>query len=508
MKRFIIICLALFFLPELAETPVFKRSFFTTIQSFRPSSPEIVSMSRDRLVFCCDNKQMINVYAMGGMSIDDFKPASYFTPNSYSATSFTSGELGSNLVAKEDNSVVANYFNILTGPIYTAGDPANFDDYTFESKVSFAPTQDFFAMAFEYRRHLSPTPDVGWWFSAWVPIKWIRNNLHMKETIIKSGGPGGNDPEVPAGFVANMTEAFKQSKFKYGKIDGAQSAFGVADIYMRIGTTYFQNDSRHMSSYFGAIIPTSNKPTAEYMFEPIYGNNGHAGVFSGVDIGFRVWHDCSKAIYWELDTSGMMLLQNTQTRSFDLKDKTWGRYMWVYLSPTASYTSPGINVFTKLLDVTPGTSRDLNLAFTLEHKKYRAELGYHYYARAPEQITLHEPFCDNVAIATIVDADGNFVGASDPKTSRDRSTVQDYSGVLNDSYSGTDVYRRIEQSDLDLGSAAHPGTVTHGFYAAASFHWCLMGKPMYGGLAVEYENSSDNTALDRILFWGKFGVEF
>lgn len=491
-----------------ADDPSFKRSFFTSEQSYRPSSAEIVSMSRDRLVFCCDNKQIFNIYAMGGISTDSYKAASYFTPNSSSNTSFIAGELGSQAVAQNRNDVVANYFNILTAPMFTGGDPANFSDYTFESKVTFAPTQEFFSMAFEYRRHLSKTPDCGWWFSAWLPVKWIRNDLHMCEEVLQAGGPDGNDPEVPAGFVANMTQAFKQSKFQYGKIDGAQSAFGVADLYVRLGTTYFQNDSRHMSSYFGGIIPTSNRPTGEYLFEPIYGNNCHAGIFSGADIGFRVWHDCSKAIYWELDTSGMMLLPNTQTRSFDLKDKTWGRYTWVYLSPQATYTTPGINAFTRLLNVSPGTSRDLNLAFTLEHKKYRLEAGYHYFARAPECITLHDDFPGNIALATIVDAAGDFVTSAVPKTSRDRSTVQDYTGVLNDSYNGTDIYVPIKPSDLDLNSAAHPGTVTHGFYFAASFHWCWWGKPMYGGLGAEYENASDNTALNRMLFWGKIGAEF
>lgn len=490
------------------QDPIFKRSFFSTVPNFRPASPEIVSMIRDRLEFCCDNKQRLNFFVLGGKSLNESKLGSYFTPNSSSQDSFSVGELGSDLVKNNKNNVVANYFNILTAPLFTGGSPASFADYTFESNVTFKPTQEYLAFAFNYFRHLSKTQDCGWWIDVWLPFKWVRNNMNMCEEVVQKGGPGGDDPQVPSGFAANMTQAMKQPIFQFGKIDGAQSAVGIADVFLRIGNTFYKNETRHFAGYYGAILPTSNKATAEYLFEPIYGNGGHAGIFSGAEIGFRMWHDCTKSIYWELDTAGTLLFKNTQMRSLDLKDKTWGRYMWVYLSPSATYTTPGINVFTRSVEVSPGTQRDLNLAFTLEHSKYRVEAGYHYFGRSAEKIEICQ-FPANRAIATIVNSAGDFVGTGDDKTSRNRSTIQDYLGVLNDTTaSGTDIYVPVGINDLDLESGAHPSTVTHGFYVAASFHWLCYQRPTYFGIGFMYENGSDNTTMDKWGIFSKLGIEF
>lgn len=513
MKRNLFVILIIFLLNfqalVLARDLEFKRTFFSTVPSFRPTTPEMVSIFRDRLDICLDEKQYFKVIFLGGRSTNSAKLASYFSPVG-TRTTFNVGELGSSLVLNSQDDVIANYFNILTAPLAPSGSTAEFTDYTFESEVTFNPKQVFAGFAFNYHRHLSKTQDSGWWIDFIFPLKWVKNDMRMRENVIKAGGPGGDDPEVPRTFFPNMTTALKSQYFKYGRIDGAQSAFGIADIYLMLGYTYFTNDSMHFDTFWGAVLPTSNKPKGEFMFEPIYGNNCHAGILSGASIGVRIWKDCQRAIYWELDTCGTLLTSNTQTRSFDLFDKTWGRYMWVYLSDKASFTSPGINNFTKVLNVSPGTMRDLNFAFVLEHPKYRAEFGYHYFARAAEKISLSKPWMDNVAIATIINANGDFVTKAEPKTSRDRSTISDYLGVLNDTNSsGTDIFRQITEDDLDLNSAAHPSTITHTFYLAGSYHWgCDCRRPQYVGLGIAYDDSSDNTALNRVDLWLKYGIEF
>lgn len=521
MKRILFIALSIsfFVLADNNNNPYFKRTYISYPASFRPTTPEMISIFRDRLDVCYDEKQYFKTIALGSVSTNNEVLAKYFSP-AYANSSFLAGEFGSTAAQDGSIDVIANYFNVLTAAAPTPGDPADLDafaNYTFLSKVTFNPKQTTFGFALNYHRHLSKTQDCGWWLDIILPFKWVKNTLGMKEEVIYPGGPGGEDPQVPKGSAANMTEAFKSPLFKFGRIDGARSAFGLADIYAMLGFTFFNNNSRHFDTFWGIVIPTSNKPTGEYLFEPIYGNEAHAGIMSGASIGFRIWQDtCStRAFYWELDTVGTLLLENSQVRSFDLKDKTWGRYMWVYTSSKSTSTSPGINQFTKQIYSTPGTSRDLNFAYVFEHPRFRGEFGYHYFARGPEHVRLVEPWDNTVAIATIINEDNEFVSSGSTKTSRNRSTISDYLGVINDSNPQnnpagvTAVYRNIRQEDLDLQSCAHPGSVTHTFYAAGSFHWgCCTEHAKYIGFGVAYEYGPDNTVIDQLKAWAKFGIEF
>lgn len=508
MKRFIFLlftCIAIF--ADEQDNPTFKRTFFTTVPSFRPTTPEIVACSRDRLIMCWDDKQSFQAIIMGGASQGTTKLARYFLPIC-SDTSFVAGELGSSAVVNSTDNVIATYFGVLTAPLLPGGSTADFSSYTFQSQVSFAPKQRFWGIAFDYHRHLSKTQDHGWWIEFIIPIKWVKNNLNLKEKIITQGGPNGDDPEVPNGFVGNMTEAFKQPLFKFGKIDGAQSAVGVADIYAMLGYTYFQNENRFFNTYWGAVLPTSNKPKGEFMFEPIFGNNGHAGILSAASIGARIWHDCTSAIYWELDTAGTLLFENKQTRSFDLKDKTWGRYMWVYLNNTATATAPGINYFTKTLKVSPGTLRDLNIGFVFERPCVKGEFGYHFFSRSAEKIKLSSPWEETIAIATIVNDSNEIISSDSDKISRSRSTISDYLGVLNDNNAAGDaVYKVVTAGDIDLSSASHPGTIMHTFYVAGSFNWVCRW-PQFVSAGMAYDFGSDNTTMDRFNFWAKYAIEF
>lgn len=522
MKRNVFILLIVCIMNVFADDdPYYKRTFFSEPPSFRPTTPEMISIFRDRLDVCYDEKQYLKVIALGTISINSAKIAKYFSPVR-AEESFIAGELGSHAAQSGQIDVIANYFNVLTAPLPIAGDPADlaaFENYTFQSKLTLDPQQLSFGFAFNYHRHLSKTQDCGWWLDLTFPFKWVKNDLRLCEKVINAGGPGGNDPQVPNGFFPNMTEAFKSQYFKFGRIDGAQTAFGLADIYAMVGYTYFNNDSRHFDSFFGLIVPTSNKPKAEFLFEPIFGNEGHAGLMSGTSIGFRLWQDkCREsAFYWELDMVGTLLAENSQTRSFDLKDKTWGRYMWVYLNNKSTTTTPGINIFTKQVDVKPGTSRDLNLAYVFEHPRFRAEFGYHYFARAPEKVTLASPWNETVAIATIINGDNEFVASAASKTSRDRSTISDYLGVLNDTNPANDptvtadnvVYRTIKENDLDLISCSHPATVVHTFYGALSYHWgCGCKNAQYIGIGFAYDFGPDNATFDRFEGWAKYGIEF
>ncbi len=486
-----------------------SKSFFTVQPIFRVTSPEVLSIKRDNIAIIENEKRFnFDITPYFGQSYDHKALAKYFLP--FEKSTIIAGEFGSTAGQSGTLDVIANYFGVLTAAYPVQGDtivPTLFN-YTFQSELTFEPKQTFFGATLSYRQHLSRYMDRGFWFEIVVPIEHVKNDIGLKEKIIDAGGPNKNDPAVPAGSVGNMTEAFAQSTWKYGKIAGPQSTTGIADAYLKVGLIFVKEIERHLFSYIGLIGPTGNKPTSQFLFEPVVGNNGHFGLFFGTSGGFRIWSECETSIYFAIDTSGTGFAPNTQTRSFDLKDKSFSRYMWVYLDRNSTTTSPGINSFTQLLDVHPGSMRDLNTAYIFKHCGFEWEVGYHFHSRSPEDVKLSRTWQPNVAIASIIASDDTFNFGG---TSRNGATINNYLGVKNDltnTIDGTDTYKTIQESDLNLESAAHPSVVAHTLYTTFSYNWAERRHPIFLGGGGSFDFAPDNAAMLRWMAWFRLGIMF
>jgi hypothetical protein len=508
-QRFFLLIIFLLLIPDLFcdenKVSITSKSYFSVPALFRPASPEMVSIRRDQLNIYNDQKSIIDVIIYGGQSVDPDKLAKYFLP--FNKTKVIAGELGSQAVKKGNVDLIANYFGVLTSAAPQVGEPVEptIANYTFQSELSFKPKQSFVGAVFTYKQHLSRYTDKGFWFEVVAPIEHVKNEVRIEEKIITEGGSNGNNPQVPPGSVPNMTAAFKQKSWRFGKIDGPQSITGVADLYVRLGYTYMREETHHLNSYFGFSFPTGNVPNGEFVFEPVIGNDGHLTLFGGTSGGFKIWSSCDKSVYFEFDTVGTLFAENEQTRSLDLKDKSWSRYMWVYLDKKSTTTHPGINVFTHRVHVNPSTSRDLTTAFVYRDcKGFQAELGYHFYARQAEEVKLAKTWKKTRAIASII-KNGEFIAGG---ISRDNATINEYLRIGNDTVDGQEVYKPIEESDLDFDSASHPGVLSHTGYGALSYNWDNCKHPKFVGLGGSYEFSSNNSALSRWMLWARFGISF
>jgi hypothetical protein len=470
--------------------------------------PEMVTVMHDKVEEEYPRNK-IDVVFLGSVSGSADDITKYFLPNC--KTEIVAAGLGAESAKSETADVLANYFNVLTAPELTSAsdDTINnlYSSYTFESRLTFKPTQKMFGTAIRYKRHLSDFTDKGWWVEVTFPIVVVKNDLGMKEEIIKKGGSGGDSPAVPTGFVGNMTDAFKQTTWRYGKIDGAKKKAGVADIYLRLGTDYVKEPTHHLATFMGVIIPTGNKPDGEFIFEPVVGNGGHLGLYFGASAGFRIWAESDKSIYWRLDTSGSVLAENTQNRSFDLKGKPWSRYMWVYLNNTTTGTNAGINKFTEVMKVNPGASRDLNTAFVFDACNFKAEVGYHFFSKQAEEVKLASCWNNSVAIAAITEpstgSDNQYISSG---KSRNNASINKYARVPNDTTAdGTETYKNLTEDDFNLESASHPATISNTVYADFRYSRCGCKYIRAGGA---YEFAADNTSLSRWYAWLRFGFDF
>lgn len=486
--------------------------YFSTL--FRPTTPEMLTpgrgfVSRDE----CDRHRFSATIATGTSTSAD-KIAAYFLPNG--KQEILTGELGSMAVKEGRADVIASYFGVLTAPIWTVGEEGaleKLDAYTFESNLCFQPKQVFFATAFTYRYQLSCELDKGFWFEVVAPIVWVKNNLNFTEKVLVYGGPGGNDPQVPAGYFANMTQALAQTNWLFGQINGPRNKGGFADIQLKLGYTYLDCCDYHLASFMGVIIPTSNSPTAEFLWEPIYGDQKQWAFMSCFYGGFKIWSDYCRSIYWEIDTCGIYYLANNQTRMLDLKNRPWSRYLWMYPTTSTTYPQQGINFTTHRVEVNQGISRDLNTAFVLNQGRFNAEFGYHIYAKEAERLKFASTYRSGPGVAAIINEEDAFANG----ITKDNATISLYNEIQNDKgfvydpSTGMTVYKEIfrplQQEDFDLRSAASPAIFSNTFYFTVSgiMGACALNELLLGA---SYEFASDVAVVDRWMIWFKWALQF
>lgn len=348
---------------------------------------------------------------------------------------------------------------------------------------------------------------------------------------------------------ANVEEAFNQSAWKYGKIGCAQSTTRLADIELCLGYQWLCSDCASTDWYVGMVIPTGNKPCATYVAPAVVGNGQHFGLMTGGSFELMLSENENRCVWYRVDFNGRYLFQNTQKRSFDLQGNEWSRYMMVWENKddysvaldyvnanqyTQSNTygnanrhySPGINVFTEDMKVTPRLQSRVNQAVYFRSECFRGELGWNMYARSKECVKFAcdwdkaPAFADSSYIAGI-GLNNNRTIYNDSQTTCFNATANlvtsDNAGATVINLAGTDiasddnkaVYSQfaISEEQVNLDSAATPSSVTYTPYASLGYAWSSDCKPAVS-VGGEYAFSLGNRALNKWMVWGKFEFAF
>ncbi|MFS8507113.1 MAG: hypothetical protein LVQ75_03220 [Candidatus Babeliales bacterium] len=380
----------------------------------------------------------------------------------------------------------------------------NTNDGAFHSTIKFRPQQTFGGVGLSARMHFRDC----YWLMVEAPIVSVKNNMHLTETIINNGGgvTGG------AGLnnftsATTMKDAFKQAGMLYGKIDGAQTATGLADLTIKFGydNPFLNRKDLFMNMFVGAVLPTGNKPKAVYMFEPIYGNGGHAAFMMGshgeVDLGKfkqgKLW------LSWSAHTQ--YLFENTQKRSFDLKlNGPWSRYLSMFETQAkraaAGVTNAtwGINLLTQDAKVTPGYSGTFDTMISYMGSKYYGGVGYSTFVRQAEKVELAKAWQYTEASITAYDQAGDDIN-------RFRTIGTAYTDLDQDTVT---TLLPIGEIDIDLNSAAHPSSVSHMVHANLGYHDKTRRYPFIVESGASYEFSRQNTAMSRWAVWANVRVSF
>jgi hypothetical protein len=512
-----------------AKQEISGKSYLYVRSPFTSFTPELTSAARHTWIHGKEDGRhgAFQAVLFGGKSMDSDKLVRYFTPFA-KTTLIVDSRITDENGDPVQKDLLAQHFNIFTTS----------DEEYFRSEIAFEPKQSLVGLGVHYRQSFWRNEDKGrgFFFSASSPLLHIKNQFNISETIIHQGTI---DTVANKGVVSNMVEAFMQPAWFYGRIEsdqppcsGAQKACGeegcpdsktrLGDIEVKLGMEWLEHEPCHLESYVGMLIPTGNKAKGVCIFEPIVGAGKHFGLMFGGAFGLRIWVDeeNDRNLRMEYAMNSQYLFKNTQVRSFDLINKPFSRYAQLYLSKadainasqltaplnTNSFT-PGINVLTQTVKVTPGYQFNINSAFVYTCATgFQGEAGYNFYARRGEDIELCKEWQVGPALKHVL---GN--GLTNP--------IRNISGFVmqedeNDNYTDVTSLANYENnvilaSDIDLDSAATPAALSHTFYGAVGYRWGECENPVFASFGGSVEISkANNTELERWLAWGKVGFTF
>ncbi len=475
-----------------------SKTYFFVRPLYQSVRPELISGFRNERAGARQDGigGALDFVLFGGASTHGRRLASYFMPDCK-----TTLVVGENLIEDSPVDLFAENFGISTT-----------QDLGYTGTICFEMNQSVIGLGLHYKQRFAWTDDEtrGWWFSISSPIQRVSNKVSMFEN--------SNSADLTATdtlHFTSMCEAFNQPAWNYGRIaaNAHMRKTGLADIEAKLGYEWLLCDSCHFASYFGVLFPTGNRPCGRYVFEPIIGHGKSWGAMWGTEGGFRLWeqeeHDRNIAIEYAIHSQ--YLFKVTQRRSFDLKDNPWSRYLPVYANKTAALAgtiTPGINVFTRDVRVTPRFSHNLTGAFVFTSGGFQGEIGTNVFCRQAECVKLSCPWAtgdDAPALAAasgggnlnkfrVIGRTGNvefdsFISSGDPEDDYDENVVT--------------------ACNIDLQSATHPAILSYMIHGALGYRWDDREYPIFinGGASYEFANKN-NTVLNRWTVWGKIGFAF
>jgi len=499
---------------------IYGKSYLSIRPHFEAGSTERIVIDHLFQINPLEKKHSFQIVPLGGQTTKAENLAKYFLPsdNQY-------------ITIAEDNAscqrdINANYLGIVSVPVVgaTNAEIQNLiTSMTYQSRLTLCPKRKGIGAGFIYRYQLPKN----WWFDISTAIIHLQHNLNTCEYIVNNGGPGPNG----FGYKSLNCSMAANNYFCYAKLSSCiQKKTGVPQVELRIGNTGY-HEEHNLTGFIGVDIPTGNKPRQKYVFEPVVGNNKHAGIFFAI----QGKHNLSKTETHTISLSSDFLLRylfhNTQLRSFDLKNKVWSRYMWVWRNNNA-FNDPGsatnvetalnrinylVNYSTLCARVSPKARFDGSISLNFDKENWHVETGYHLYASQKEEISLQSNICNNIGISALANYLQDWSVNNNSPSTRSFNTINgntfaEQPDVIDYTYNATeetynDTYKQITNCDLDLNSCATPGQFVHNIYASLGYQW-QKKHPLLFNLGASYDISANNHAPDQWLIWAQFGITF
>ncbi len=332
-----------------------------------------------------------------------------------------------------------------------------------------------------------------------------------------AGGESRFEPESRI-YSLNATEAFTNPLWQYGKLAvNPLKQNGISDLGVKAGLRLDLG-----SLFVKIILPTSQKPTAQYMFEPLTGNGSHLGLGLGglLELEKELSHATVK--FFNM-AEYVYLLENTQLRTFDLNNNgPWSRYL-IMRELNHKNSTPGVNYLTLNTHVTPGHTFNWQSRLGVKVHKISLNAGYNFSFVDQEALSLSgNNFATqfNIADEQLTDAatDLALVLIADTTISEaflPNSTIQSPAGNSAGARNGAAIPARIDYiaagpinaSNINIQSAQQPAKLLSQLSLAVGFDEMTNDLPIGVNVGYSYSFDHNKTALAGWAMWLSVGLK-
>lgn len=319
-------------------------------------------------------------------------------------------------------------------------------------------------------------------------------------------------------YSLNATEAFTNPLWQYGKLAvNPLKQNGISDLGVKAGLRLDLG-----SLFVKIILPTSQKPTAQYMFEPLTGNGSHLGLGLGglLELEKELSHATVK--FFNM-AEYVYLVENTQLRTFDLNNNgPWSRYL-IMRKLRHKNSTPGVNYLTLNTHVTPGHTFNWQSRLGLKVHKISLNAGYNFSFVDQEALSLSgNNFATqfNIADEQLTD-EANIAGEAGqdivtPPSFLPEATIHDAAGnsanatnnaVIPEARIDSNAAGFINASNINIQSAQQAAKLISQLSLAVGFEEIADGYPLAINVGYSYNFDHNKTALAGWSMWLQVGLK-
>jgi hypothetical protein len=334
----------------------------------------------------------------------------------------------------------------------------------------------------------------GFSFNINTAVVHARNNMHICESNITNPGILPGNPTV--------TTSFANANRNYGRICGSHSKTGLDDVQVKLVYNPYQSENCYWDFYVLGGIPTGKGSKAVNLFEPLVGSK-HAQVGVGTDLqwNIRTGDECAWSV--QAEAKYRYGFKAHERRSFDLTaNGQWSRYM-LFVNQTDLFTTfPAINNLTLKAEVKPGSSFDFYLATHVEYDRWNFELGYDFWYRSAEKVSLDcsTTLTQCATSPAIGIADLLGIAMLNPHTASTANISQSVQPGPNQMVSDA-TFVPVTVANLNLCSGAAPRSMSNSFYGSIGYKVESECLTFQIGLNGAYELGTSVNTPDNVSTW-------
>jgi len=322
------------------------------------------------------------------------------------------------------------------------------------------------------------------------------------------------EQQLPSTVLATTSQfssalsCFDWINWRAGKWSGqSQSITGFDDVVCQIGFDIYGPRDSIQQIALELVVPVGDRPTAQYLFEPLIGSQGSFALGGSVKTITQLF-EFDKKMRFSLVSylCYRYLFQSHQLRLFDLKGQPFSRYL-VYMDTALSpdianvqtKAANGQNFFVRDALVIPGAMGQSITALQCQIAQHQCTLGYLYWWRTAEQVSFAGSSTRSFAVPS---PQGLNTGGAQLWLT-DAQVVENFSSLDAAVYATPSPTYDIE-FDVDSGTTPHMSSnllyvdYTSSFVRDAGTYSVRLG--------TGYEFSSGSAVLNSWHVWGGVGL--